>query len=102
MEAISAPKFPIVIDSVRLFSVTECEPIQAAEMELKWNVHLDDTELLSQRARIEFQGKKRHRMFIHVRGLKIPGPGELWFTLDYGGELTVKTNIDVSLDESIK
>jgi len=96
LEAISAPKFPVVIDAIRVFSLTESEPVQAEDMELEWHVYLDDSELLSQKARIEFQGKKRHRMFIQIRGLEIPGPGELWITLNYGGELTVKTYIDVT------
>jgi hypothetical protein len=79
-----------------VFSLVERENAVTEDMRLDWCVHLDEVELASKSVEIQFQGKRRHRMFIQLKGVEILEPGSLTFTLDYGGELTVKTWIEVT------
>ena len=95
IEGISAPKFPVVVAEMWVFSFVERDGDVSEKMDLEWCIHLGNKKLASHKAKIDFEGKRRHRLFLQIRGLKIEGPGDLTVSLDYGGQCTVDTRIDV-------
>lgn len=81
LEDFASPGFPLFIQNMCLFALTERQEDDAQDHQFLFKIHLNDNELVSLEVQSKFGDKLRHRNIINVSGFVIPNPGQLKLSL---------------------
>jgi|ERR1700722_4291112 hypothetical protein len=88
LEEIKTPIFPSAMYLTTIFSLWERELNEPSDFDALVIIKMNDTEILRNPLKVNFQGELRCRAMVVVQGLVLPGPGLLTIEIDGGPDLS--------------
>lgn len=100
-EGLLAEGFPVLLPAVSFFTLWEKGKEEGNEHDTVLKIEIGEKTLISKNLKLDFQGKSRARQICNLKGLILPEPGLLRFSLAINGKATAEYVVDVGVREVV-